>query len=151
MTRRLFQRRDQFRDWARRLRDSDRAAYAALFQAMSEKLVRYARSILHDEASSYDVLQDVFLKIWERRASLDPSSSLQALLYTMTRNACLNVRRKNGYLVHDSEDDLGPIAMSQSDEIAADQRYDAEALERHMESWIQELPERRREAFLLSR
>ncbi|MEZ4699114.1 MAG: RNA polymerase sigma-70 factor [Rhodothermales bacterium] len=145
------QRRDQFREWARRLRDSDRAAYAALFQAMSEKLVRYAQTILHDEAGAYDVLQDVFLKIWERRAALDPASSLQALLYTMTRNACLNVRRKNGYIVHDSEDDLGPIALAQSDEVAADQRFDAEALQRQIDTWIQELPERRREAFLLSR
>jgi RNA polymerase sigma-70 factor, ECF subfamily len=96
-------------------------------------------------------LQDVFLKLWERRSSIDPESSLQALLYTMTRNACLNVRRRGGYLVRDADDDDGPLARLESDVIAADQVIDADTLQHRMDSWIQELPDRRREAFLLSR
>ena len=118
---------------------------------MSAPLVRYAHSILHDEAGAYDVLQDVFLKLWERRASIDPDSSLQALLYTMTRNACLNVRRREGYLAHESDDDDGPLARLESNELAADEAVDANTLQRRMDAWIQELPDRRREAFLLSR
>ncbi len=118
---------------------------------MSAPLVRYAQSILHDEAGAYDVLQDVFLKLWERRVSVDPESSLQALLYTMTRNACLNARRRNGYLVHESDDDAGPLNRLESNELAADQAMDADDLQDRMDTWIQQLPDRRREAFLLSR
>ncbi|MDZ4701677.1 MAG: RNA polymerase sigma-70 factor [Rhodothermales bacterium] len=145
------QRRVQFRQWARGLRDADRAAYAALYREMSDPLVRYAYSILHDEAGAYDILQDVFLKLWERRASIDPESSLQALLYTMTRNACLNVRRRNGYVVQEADDESGPLARLESVELAAGQAIDANALQQRMDAWIQELPDRRREAFLLSR
>lgn len=132
-----------------RLRESDKGAYAALFKAVSGKLVRYAQRFTRDEASAYDVLQDVFVKLWDIRENLDPASSLQALLYTMTRNAALNVNRKNAYLVHNDRpgEDDGSLHASQQ----VDLEIDARRLSAQLNQWIDALPERRKEAFLLSR
>ena len=141
-----------FSEWARRIRESDRAAYEAVFRAMSVKLVRYAQTIIRDEASAYDVLQDVFLKLWEIRQKLNPDSSLQALLYTMTRNASLNMRRKKSYLVHSEQfaEDI-PVGMDRDDAEKIDVALDARELSGWIQRWIEELPGRRKEAFLLSR
>ncbi len=144
--------RKMFKDWARRLKDSDRDAYATVFQSMSAKLVRYAQNITRDEASAYDVLQDVFLKLWNIRDRLDPESSLQSLLYTMTRNTALNMNRKKGVLV--SSEAMGDEKYEQalmSKNVSLDASIDAKNLAGHLKNLIDELPERRKEAFVLSR
>lgn len=141
--------KESFSDWATLLRQSDRRAYASLFQAVSAKLVRYAQRFTRNEASAYDVVQDVFVKIWDIRENLNPDASLQSLLYTMTRNAALNVNRKNAYLVqndHLEGDDLGGGMQPE-----AELEYDAKRLNAHLNEWIDALPERRKEAFVLSR
>ena len=147
----MEERRSTFREWSQRIRESDRIAFSELFNAMSSRLVRYAHGITKDEASAYDVLQDVFLKLWEMRDKLNPESSLQSLLYTMTRNASLNVNRRKGYLVHDEQVmELNDLKGARS-EHASDEKLDAINLSRSIDKWIEELPERRKEAFVLSR
>lgn len=147
----IDERRGRFSRWSQKIRESDRAAYSELFRAMSPKLVRYAYGITKDEASAYDVLQDVFLKLWEMRQKLNPESSLQSLLYTMTRNASLNVNRREGYLVHDDQVmELSDVKNAVSSH-SSDEKLDAQDLAEKIEGWIQELPERRKEAFILSR
>ena len=141
--------RESFSDWATRLRQSDRGAYASLFKAVSAKLVRYAQRFTRDEASAYDVIQDVFVKLWDIRENLNPESSLQALLYTMTRNAALNVNRKNGYLVH--SDQLEGEDGNWHSTPRTDLEIDARKLSAQLSQWIDALPERRKEAFVLSR
>ena len=144
-------RRSVFSEWSERIKQSDRKAFSELFQAMSAKLVRYAHGITKDEASAYDVLQDVFLKLWEKRQNLKPESSLQSLLYTMTRNASLNVNRRNGYLVRDDVlVENSELGLMKSDALS-DEMLDAKNLSRKVQQWIEELPQRRREAFVLSR
>ena len=147
----MEERRSTFREWSQRIRNSDRKAFAELFDTMSSRLVRYAQGITKDEASAYDVLQDVFLKLWEMRDKLKPESSLQSLLYTMTRNASLNVNRRKGYLVHDEQVmELSDLSGSRG-EHPSDEKLDAVNLSYRIDKWIDELPERRKEAFVLSR
>lgn len=145
-----------FRELAARIRDSDRAAFATLFQVMSVKLVRFARSITHDEASAHDILQDVFLKLWTVRERIDPASSIKSLLYTMTRNASLNFTRKQGTLVFEddeSETHFADVHNRESRDIghSMEAKVDAKNLAGMLYRWIDELPKRRREAFVLSR
>ena len=82
-----------FEKLGRRIRAGDREAYREVFEALHQPLARYALGITGDEDSAYDVLQDVFLKLWERRETMIPHTSLKAMLYTMVRNDALNVRR----------------------------------------------------------
>ncbi|MEM1096977.1 MAG: sigma factor, partial [Bacteroidota bacterium] len=72
---------EQFSVWSIGLQQSDRTAYHALFQGMYDPLYRYAWSITKDSDAAYDVLQDVFLKLWQVRSTIDPDRSLKALLY----------------------------------------------------------------------
>lgn len=60
---------------------------------MSSKLLRFALQILQDEEMAKDVLQDVFLKLWQKRDELEKVESLEAFAMRMIRNRCLDVIR----------------------------------------------------------
>ena len=95
------------------------------------------------------MLQDVFMKLWEDRQSLTVKVSLKAMLYTMVRNRALNSLRRNKWIATDTavEDirDQQEVAPTGDDILAADD------LRQHLQTWIDKLPERRAEAFVLSR
>jgi RNA polymerase sigma-70 factor, ECF subfamily len=128
----------------RRIRSSDRAAFAAVFAALRPELLRYVGATIRDGVAAHDLVQDVFIGLWERRERLDPAQSLRTLLFRMARNRSLNhlrfVRvRRSGPL---NEDPL--VVMSAPD-------LDAQALAHRLREWIDELPERQCEAIELTR
>ena len=60
---------------------------------MSNKLLRFAFQILQDEEEAKDVLQDVFLKLWQKRDELEKVENLEAFVVRMMRNRCLDLIR----------------------------------------------------------
>ena len=60
---------------------------------MSNKLLRFALQILQDEEEAKDVLQDTFLKLWQKRDDLKKVENLEAFAIRMIRNRCLDVIR----------------------------------------------------------
>jgi RNA polymerase sigma-70 factor (ECF subfamily) len=60
---------------------------------MSNKLHRVALQILQSNEEAKDVLQDVFLKLWQKREELTDINNLEAFAYRMVRNRCLDVIR----------------------------------------------------------
>ncbi|MGI9173811.1 MAG: RNA polymerase sigma-70 factor, partial [Rhodothermales bacterium] len=127
---------------------ADRDGFADVFRRFYPPLVRYACRITGDAAAAGDVLQDVFLKLWEDRDKLTVEVSVRALLYTMVRNRALNQHRRkrwiaNGVAVTDLQvEDPAP---------GSEETLSADELQRHLYGWIGELPPRRAEAFTLSR
>ena len=139
-------REEAFADWSRRLAVSDRRAYGELFAATHPVLLRFAWRFTKDREVSRDVVQDAFLKLWQVRNSLDPNRSLRALLYTIVRNLALNAVRD-----HRHTDELLPDTIRDEDTASPDDRMESQFLEKRLHEYIRELPERRREAFTLSR
>jgi RNA polymerase sigma-70 factor (ECF subfamily) len=128
---------------------SERGEFARLFRAYYSRLVRYADRLTGDNASAQDVVQDVFLKLWEKRADLTIESSLNALLYTMVRNRSLNAIRRAAREVYGSS--LAEMPDRASDAASPDDHVDASSLRTTIRRWIEDLPPRRAEAFRLSR
>jgi RNA polymerase sigma-70 factor (ECF subfamily) len=60
---------------------------------ISNKLLRMARQVLQNEEEAKDVLQDVFLKLWQKREELEKVDNLEAFAVRMIRNRCLDVIR----------------------------------------------------------
>lgn len=55
---------------------------------MKDKIYRFARSIVSDEAEAEDVTQDIFEKLWVRRDSLDGCTNLEGFVMSSVRNLC---------------------------------------------------------------
>jgi RNA polymerase sigma-70 factor (ECF subfamily) len=62
---------------------------------ISDKLYRLAKSILHDGEAAKDAVQDLHLKLWEKRNELGDVRKLPAFAMRSMRNLCLDLLRKS--------------------------------------------------------
>ena len=130
---------------APRLRAGDRAAFGEVFRALHGDLVRYGLRFA-DAAEAEDAVQEAFVAVWRRRETLDPALSVRALLYTAVRHRLLNQRRDAARRA-----DLDATVTEPDRPAPPDAVADAALLGERIRGWLDELPERQREAFGLSR
>ncbi len=140
-----------YAEWARRLAADDATALRALFDATYEPLWRSVLRIVGDEALARDLAQDAFVRIWDRRATLDPSLSLRALLYRTVRNLALNQLRDDQTRRHLLEDPEAASVSRPRRAPSALQQIEATELALRLQQFINELPPRQQEALRLSR
>ncbi|HSH18968.1 MAG TPA: sigma-70 family RNA polymerase sigma factor, partial [Draconibacterium sp.] len=72
---------------------------------VSKKLLRFATHILNDEDEAKDVIQDVFLKLWQKRDELENIENIEAYAMRMTRNRCMDSIRANKTIPINAETD----------------------------------------------
>ena len=142
---------EDFAEWARRLAADDATALRALFEAAYEPLWRSVMRLVGDEALARDLAQDAFVRIWTRRATLDPSLSLRALLYRTVRNLALNQLRDEQTRRQLLQDPESASVSRPRGAPSALQQLEATELALRLQQFIEELPPRQREALRLSR
>tara|TARA_R110002050_G_scaffold14376_16_gene45446 strand:+ start:2685 stop:3278 length:594 start_codon:yes stop_codon:yes gene_type:complete len=79
----------------KRLNKGDQKAFVFLIDKFNGRLFGYALSLTHDHAQAEDILQNVFLKTWEKRKKLGIHSSLQNFLFKSVYNEFINLYKKN--------------------------------------------------------
>jgi len=72
------------------IQSGDEKALEMLFNTYYDPLCRYANSYLHDPDEAEEIVQNSFLRIWEKRRQLSIETSVKSYLYQIVRNACLN-------------------------------------------------------------
>lgn len=130
------------------MRQGDEVAFDAIFRAWYAPLVRMAESLLREPMAAEEVVQDVMLELWRRRAVLVVDESLRAYLFQSTRNRALNhIRRR-----HVEQRGEPQIArMMHEGGTPADAATDQGELARAIDDAVRALPARCREVFELSR
>jgi RNA polymerase sigma-70 factor (ECF subfamily) len=139
---------EQFQRWCRRITASDREAFEAVFDALHDPLARYALQITGRTAAAQDIVQYAFTSLWNMRESLAPKESLEALLFRIVRNRAYNTERNRRTRESKHDQLKRDIAPVQPDPGA---QLDADRLEADLRAWIEDLPDRQREALTLSR
>jgi RNA polymerase sigma-70 factor (ECF subfamily) len=139
---------DPYPEWTRRLRASDQSALAAVFHEAHDALVAYARRMLADASQARDVVQVAFIRLWEHRLTLDPERSIRAWLFRTVRNEALTRLRDARNQARSLELWDEPLQWrAPQPEALLDESELGQAVQR----WLDELPERQREAVRLSR
>lgn len=77
------------------LKRGDEKAYAYLIETYNHKLCLYANSLMNDALLSEDIVQNVFIKVWEGRKNLKKEFSIKSYLYKSVYNTCINQYKKN--------------------------------------------------------
>ena len=73
------------------MRHGDAQAFQELYDAHADVIYSVAMGLLHDEAEAKDVMQEVFLKIWNASEMYDPVlGKVVSWIITITRRRCLN-------------------------------------------------------------
>lgn len=68
----------------------DLSTFEMVFRDYYKPLVRYGNTFLKDSDETEDVVQQVFVTLWEKQTQLDIHTSIRAVLYKSVQNACLN-------------------------------------------------------------
>ncbi|MDP4282381.1 MAG: sigma-70 family RNA polymerase sigma factor [Bacteroidota bacterium] len=88
---------------------------------LKNRLCRLAKQILGDEDDACDVVQDAFVKLWDRREKLDEYRSVEALAVVMTRNLCLDrikSKKHNTNRLDNLKDDVEEPSMESQHDLA---------------------------------
>ncbi len=121
-------------------------AYRTLATRYMDDLFFLARRILRDPSEAEDVVQNVFLRIWEEPARWQPAKGrLKAWLWAITSNACRDVLRKSKRLVHSD----GGFEEFASPQAAPDRKAEAVDQLNHILQQIAALPEGQQTALYL--
>jgi RNA polymerase sigma-70 factor (ECF subfamily) len=76
----------------RKFKEGNIEVFKTVFEVYHQRLHSFALSII-GEKEAEDVVQDTFIKLWERRSSFDNLYALKVFLYLTVKNACLNILR----------------------------------------------------------
>lgn len=102
---------------------------------LREKLLSQARRLTGDEEDAEDIVQEVLLRLWSKRAELDRCDSIEAYATTVTRNACIDWMRTR----HTSAQDL-PEACPYADGQTPESLLEAKDEMQLVENIIRTLP-----------
>ncbi|HXB33598.1 MAG TPA: sigma-70 family RNA polymerase sigma factor [Puia sp.] len=131
----------QFREPATRER-----AFTAIIKKYQEKLYWHIRRMVVEHEDTNDVLQNVFIRVWNGLDNFREDSQLYTWLYRIATNECLSYleqqKRKSSASLDEMESGL-------SNKVIADKYFDPNKLEWKLQLAIQQLPEKQRVVFTL--
>ena len=127
-----------------RLNAQDPGAVNVLFEDYYEQLYSFASYMISNSEVAHDLVQDVFVRIWENRSSLNLHTSLRNYMFSAVRNNCLNHLKSLN--VEDRHNRKWLMAHIESETV--DVIEDAE-LRRQIDGLVSELPSQCRDIFSL--
>lgn len=133
----------------------DYSGLTSVFGKYYKRLVAYSKRYVQSYDEAQDIVQECFLKLWERRNRLS-DFSVPALLYTMVRNACLDSLKHRAAI---SNFEAGYFRSHATWDCVYDQDFLGTTegsglyseLYRVVRKEVSKLPQRCREVFVLSR
>lgn len=69
---------------------NDEAAFSELYIRFKDRLYYFCLNLLKSREEANDIVQEIFIRIWESRNFINPDLSFSSFLYTMARNRILN-------------------------------------------------------------
>jgi len=134
--------------WIREIKRGDRKAFKKLFLRFYNPLCQFCWQYTHSRHISEELVQEVFLVIWESRESLDPGQNIKSYLYQSVRNKALNhIKHKNLAEEYNREIEwLTPTPVTQQHHYEEHSEFVEAARQA-----IEDLPDRARQIYTLSR
>jgi len=129
------------------LLSGDESTFESVYKHFLKPLHSYAITILRDEEAAKGTVQNIFLKLWERKHTLNFNGSIKAYLYSAVYHECLNyIRHEKVKLNH--QDHL-VYTMKNTEE--QDKGIEFSDLKDKLQQVLNNLPEKCRTVFQLSR
>jgi RNA polymerase sigma-70 factor (ECF subfamily) len=130
-----------------RLKTGDERAFKDLFRKYYSAMCTFAFQFLKDSELAEETAQDMFVKIWEKRETLNIDTSVKHYFFRSVRNHCLNqiqhekIKKKYaGMVLENSHQEINPELF-----------YIEVDLIQRIERSIESMPPKRQEIFRLSR
>ena len=136
------------------IKSGDQKALELLFSIFFPRLNDFAGNVVKDDVISQDIVQDVFLQVWEKSADIE-SINIEAYLFRLVRNRCIDFikhlkvvnNRMHEIQISSKYEELYRIDFIGNEPYVLIEQE----LKLKIEKTIECLPDRCREVFILSR
>lgn len=129
------------------IKRDDNGAYEMVFREYYRPMTAYAFRFLNNLPESENIVQEVFLRLWQKRREIMITSSLQNYLFRSVKNQCINNiehdKIKTGY------QDM--VINHETNRVEYSEFFLEFGLKKRIETAIAALPEKRQEIFRLAR
>ena len=123
-------------------------AFDGLYKKYCKKIYKFGYSILKSREDSENLVQDVFLKLWENRHKVEKNESVRSYLFTITYNSAISIirekSRESQFLEY-----LKCIQVITEDPVNVGIEYNELTLK--LDEVIKALPQRQKEVYMLHR
>ncbi|MBT3384660.1 MAG: RNA polymerase sigma-70 factor [Prolixibacteraceae bacterium] len=130
-----------------KIRNDNKIAFEKLFHKYYGHLCLFASRILQDDIAAEEIVQDFFVKLWEKRKQIFIETSVKSYLYNSIKNLCYNFIKHNKIKFNHAQSVLSDAENNK----ALENNFAEINLLEKIEDSIQSLPEKRREIFRMSR
>ena len=121
--------------------------FEQLFKLHFSFLCNFARQFVQDPDTAQEIVQKVFITLWEKREELNPNLSIKSYLFTSVRNRCLNHLRDHKKYRSKVLD----LECADFDVATEERHFEADELKLQIEAALNQLPDKCREVFEMSR
>lgn len=129
------------------LKNGNAEAFTVLYRENWKQVYNFTRLYISNYDTAEEIVQDVFVKVWESREFLKEDGNINGLLFITTRNIIFNKFKKKI-----NEDIYKMTVLSaMQDSYNIEDEIDAKDLSAYIDQLIDELPPQRRKVFNLSR
>lgn len=130
------------------LKLGDRSAFETIYHRFAPKLLAFTQKLVPCQEDAEEVVQEVFVKLWERKHFLDPEQGLDGYLFRMAKNLVYNKARH-----HVQELAYGKyLARKESIKVnGTEEQIQYQELNQLLEQAYATLPPTRQQVFALSR
>lgn len=118
--------------------------FSGHFHSYYRQLCLYALHFMGNAEEAEDVVQDTFVSLWDKRAQMGTIKSMKSYLYTAVRNNCLT-------RIRDAKPTTSLEMVPPTELLPEEDQMKRTEMESRIWKVIDELPERRREIFLLAK
>ncbi len=127
------------------LQKGDHSAFEKIFERYSKQLFQFSLSYLKSEEAAEDVVQEVFIKIWNKRTEIRTDTSFQSYLFTITLNSVRKYFNQQSRLNEVKHDILFESSGYKPD---FDDNSNFQFMLDKLEVLISQMPEKRRDVFI---
>lgn len=135
-------------DIIRLIKSGNKEAFQKVFEEYAPKIYHFSLSYLNNIVEAEELVQDVFLKLWEKRETLDHTKNLKAYIYKVAINTIYDVIRRRNV-----ENAFKDFANS-SYETSSNNTWHTiiyEEMQEKLDLLVKQFPEQRRKIYKLSK
>ena len=137
----------QEKETVRKLKHGDQEAFAFLYNHYWKQVYNFTRLYFTASMDIEEIVQEVFVKVWESHHFLDENKSFEGYLFIITRNVIFNHSRR--YYKETALKITAIQAVEESYDMEGE--LDAADLKKYIDDLVMHLPPRQREVFRMSR
>ena len=134
-----------------KIKADDMFAFDALYKKYSKKLFQFAFSIIKSKEETENILQEVFLKLWENRNSVEKDASVKSYIFSIAYNSSITSIRKKIKEIQFIEYLKSLQKIHKEDEDSVNVKFEFKELTTQLHNIVNQLPDRQKEVYLLHR